>query len=294
MSPILLIGGLFFVIFAVLGVVLFFILKKADPKNQDSSENPKTAQNFLPFKEIRDDMIILPNQRFRMVLECTSLNYNLKTDAERDVIEASFQRFLNSVDYPITLFLQTKTIDNRKRLSLLDQDIAKTVEVYPGIRKYAEYYREQMETLNATLGNSHQKKRYIIVSYDDVGELSSLSEEERELYARKELLNRCANLVGSLDGIGIHAVRLNTAGLFNLLYSCYYRDDYTYSDAIGSGDPFGLFVNGKEDVFAGKDKKELLALVCQEALTRIVTENLDTTEQGERLLSILNEMKGEL
>lgn len=285
---------IFFAIFAVIGVVLVIVLKKTDPKNQDSSENSKTAQDFLPFKDIRDDMLILPNQRYRMVLECTSLNYNLKTDAERDQIEASFQKFLNSINYPITLFMQTKTIDNRQRLALLDEDIAKTLEVYPGIRKYAENYRMQMENLNATLGNAHQKKRYIIVCYDDVGELSSLSDEERELYARKELMNRCANLVNGLDGIGIHAWRLNTAGMIELIYSCYYRDNYSYADAIGSGDPFSLFVDGKVDMFADKSKKELLALVCQEALNRINAENLDTTEQGERLIAILNELKGEL
>lgn len=159
-AALFIIVAIFLVIFGVLGAVLWVVLKKTDPKNQDTTENPqiKEAQAFLPFTDIRDGMIMLPNQRYRMVLECSSLNYNLKTPAERDQIELSFHRFLNTISFPITFFLQTKTIDNRERLAMLDKNIEEALSLYPGIRSYAQQYRKDMEELNTKIGNSHQKK----------------------------------------------------------------------------------------------------------------------------------------
>lgn len=293
-AALFIIVAIFLVIFGVLGAVLWVVLKKTDPKNQDTTENPqiKEAQAFLPFTDIRDGMIMLPNQRYRMVLECSSLNYNLKTPAERDQIELSFHRFLNTISFPITFFLQTKTIDNRERLAMLDKNIEEALSLYPGIRSYAQQYRKDMEELNTKIGNSHQKKRYIIITYDEVGTLDSLSAEEQEVYARKELLNRCTSVRSNLEGVGVNSHVLETPELIELIYSCYYRDDYSYAEAISDKEAFSLFVHGTEDKFHDMSKNDLLALLCGEMENRINLENLDQTEKGARMLAFLNELKG--
>lgn len=285
--------AIFLVIFGVLGAVLWVVLKKTDPKNQDTTENPqiKEAQAFLPFTDIRDGMIFLPNQRYRMVLECSSLNYNLKTPAERDQIELSFHRFLNTISFPISFFLQTKTIDNRERLAMLDKNIEEALSQYPGVRNYAMHFRKDMEELNTKIGNSHQKKRYIIVSYDDVSTLDSLSAEEQEVYARKELLNRCNSIITNLEGVGVNSHMMDTKDLIELVYSCYYRDDYSYAEAISDKEAFALFVSGTEDKFKNLSKSDLLNLLCGEMENKINLENLDQTEKGARILSFLQELK---
>lgn len=286
---------IFLVIFGILGAVLWTVIKKTDPKNQDTTEDPqiKEAQAFLPFTDIRDDVIMLPHQRYRMVLECSSLNYNLKTPAERDQIELSFHRFLNTVSFPITFFLQTKTIDNRERLATLDKNIEEALTIYPGIRSYAQQYRKDMEDLNARIGNSHQKKRYIIVTYDDVGTLDSLSAEEKDVYARKELFNRCNTVRSNLEGVGVNSRILTTPELVELIYSCYYRDDYSYSEAIADKEAFALFVHGTEDKFHDMSKNDLLTLLCGEMENKINMENLDQTEKGARVLAFLQNLKEE-
>lgn len=284
---------IFLVIFGVLGIVLWTVVKKTDPRNQDTTEDPKIkeAQAFLPFTDIRDGMILLPNQRYRMVLECSSLNYNLKTPAERDQIELSFHRFLNTISFPVTFFLQTKTIDNRERLAMLDKNIEEALSNYPGVRSYAMHFRKDMEELNTKIGNSHQKKRYIIVTYDEVSTLDSLSAEEQEVYAKKELLNRCNSLIANLDGVGVNSRMLDTKELIELVYSCYYRDDFSYSEAISDKEAFSLFVHGSEDKFQNMSKQDLLTLLFGEIENRINLENLDQTEQGARLKTFLHDLK---
>lgn len=278
----------------IIGTMIWIVLKRVDPKNQDKSEDPqvKEAQAFLPFLDIQDNMIILPNNNYRMVLECSSLNYSLKTEAERNQIDFSFQRFLNSISFPISFFLQTKTIDNRERLETLDKNIGETLKHYPAVRTYAKAFREEMRNINESIGNSHQKKRYIIVSYDDVSTLDSLSPEEQDVYARKAIFTRCNGLISGLNGVGIHAHVLNTAELIELIYSCYYRDDFSYAECIASKEPFALFVDGTGNKLEQLDKEGQLHLLFEEVKNRIRLENLDATNEGQRLLDAIINMEG--
>lgn len=286
---------LLLIIFGAIGAVIYVMIKKTDPKNQDSSESEgiKSAQEFLPFEDIRENMIVLPNQCYRAVLDCSSINYQLKTPEEREQIEMSFQRFLNTISFPITFFLQTKTIDNSRRLRMLDDDIKASVLEYPGIKAYADQYRRDMEDLNGHIGNSHQKKRYIIVTYDEVSLLDNLSPEEQAHYAAKEIRNRCNSIASNLESVGVTARPMNNKELVELIYSCYYRDDFSYSEAIASGDAFALFVDGDKDLFANLPKSDLARLLCKETANRIRLENLETTEEGSKLLTFIKNMENE-
>lgn len=195
------------VMFGALGFVVFIMVKKVDPKNKDASEDPniKQAQDFLPFEDITNNMIVLGNHRYRAVLSCSSTNYQLKTAGEREQIEMSFQRFLNTVTFPITFFMQTKVIDNTARMAELKRDIERIVVEFPNISTYAEQYQKDMTNLNQIIGNNQQKKRYIIVTYDDTGDLSTLSEEEKVIHAEKELQLRCNSIISNLQAVGVKA-----------------------------------------------------------------------------------------
>ena len=63
MGTALLITLIMLVIFGAVGAVAFIMIKKVDPKNKDTSENPdiKEAQEFLPFEDITNNMFALPN-----------------------------------------------------------------------------------------------------------------------------------------------------------------------------------------------------------------------------------------
>ena len=104
MSPIFIIILIMLLFGGVVGLILFFTIKKLNPYGGDKTEDPnlKTTQEFWPFEDIRDNTIILSEHKYRAVIECSATNYNLKTQAERALIEASFQRFLNSISFQFT------------------------------------------------------------------------------------------------------------------------------------------------------------------------------------------------
>lgn len=281
------------ILLGAIGAIVFVMLKKFDPKNNDTSENPgiKESQQFLPFEDITNNMIVLPNHRYRAILACSSTNYQLKTAGEREQIEMSFQRFLNTITFPVTFFLQTKVIDNTERLKELDKDVKQITLEFPNMTSYAEQYQRDMAHLNQAIGNNQQKKRYIIVTYDDSGTLDTLSEEEKVIHAEKELQHRCSGLISNLQAVGVKATVMNTAELIELVYSCYYRDDYSYAEAISSKEPFAMFVGGQEDTFKDLPKAKLLDLILGEAINQIQLSNVDADPGGRNTLQELKELR---
>ena len=282
-----------FIIFGAMGFALYLIIKKVDPKNRDITERNDitSAQEFLPFEDITNNMIVLGNHKYRAVLVCSSTNYQLKTAGEREQIEMAFQRFLGTITYPVSFFIQTKVIDNTARLEDLKKDITKTVEVFPNMAAYAEQYQKDMANLSQAIGNNQQKKRYIIVTYDDAGALGTLSEDEKVVYAEKELQHRCNGIISNLQSVGVHAEIMKTPELIELVYSCYYRDDYSYAEAISQKEPFALFVNGTDDKFKDLPKTKLLDLILGEAINKIELSNIEADPGGRKALESLKDLR---
>ena len=290
---------IFLLIFLLLLIVggmaalMIFIIKKLDPNQGDKSEDGSSgiAQDFLPFDDIQNGIIILPNYCYRAILECTSLNYDLKTEGERDQIEMSFQRFINSLSFPTSIFLQTKEIDNSSRIESLKKEVQQTLVEFPGISTYAEQYIKDMQTLNTRIGNNQQKKRYIINTYDEASQLGQLSDGEKAAYAAKELQTRCNAISQGLDAVGVRTQRLGTPELIELIYSCYNRDKFSYAGAISSGDAFSLFVDGAEDKFENFPKVGLLDLILGETINQIRQGGIDADRNGQAVLEQLEALR---
>ncbi len=264
-----------------------YFIRKTDPKTQDNTEKLqlKNAQEFLPFEDIRDDMILLGHHRYRAVLACTSTNYHLKTSGEREQIELAFQRFLNSISFPVTFFLQTKVIDNTVRLETLRKELSKTVAAFPNISAYADQYLNDMAHLNDRLGNNQQKRRYIIVTYDDAGGLDELTEDEKILHAAKEIRLRCQIVQGNLETVGVTSHIMETPELIELIYSSYHRDDYSYAEALADKEGFSLFVDGEHDNFDNMPKVKLMDLILGETINHMQVANVDSDAVGRDVLN---------
>jgi len=276
-----------------ISALLLLLIRKLSPPSGDKTESKDLAiaQDFLPFDDIRDDMLLLPDYCYRAVIECSSLNYDLKTEGEREQIEMSFQQFINSLSFPISIFLQTKEIDNSKRMETLKADVKATLVEFPNIQVYAEQFVKEMENLSSRIGNNQQKKRYVVISYDEVGTLGQLSEGEKAVYAAKELQNRCNAIRSSLNAVGILSHRLNTRELVELVYSCYNRENFSYSEAIASNEAFALFVDGMSDRFYDLPKVGMLDLILGESINKIRAGNIDFDKNGKAVLEQLEALR---
>ena len=236
---------------AVIGGMVFAViktLKKTDQTMTGAVADPKTistAQDFLPFNDIDNNMIDLGGFKYRMIVECSSTNYNLKTGSEKEMIEMAFQRFLNSLQFPVTFYIQTKEIDNSKMLSQLEGDIVDTLKTFPQLKDYGQIYLQEMKNLNLSIGNSKQKKKYIIIPYDEVSELTDLNNSEKYEYALKELSIRTSMVIDGLSAVGIKATHLKNPDLLELVYSIFHKDDYSNVEHLISGEYLKLTVEGE-------------------------------------------------
>lgn len=266
-----------FTIFGIVGVLVYMQIKKTDPNNIENVENgtttnlSETVQGFLPFEDIKDSMIHLGNHKYRVVIKCNSINYNLKTEKEQDVIELSYQRFLNSLSHPIQIFIQTKVMDNAKMLESLKEDIISSVGDFPILQDYGEYYYDEMTHIYDNIGNNKEKKKYIVVPFDDAIELTNSTEQEKYEYAMNELQNRCLIVIDGLQSLGIQAEFLKSDELIDLLYTVYHKDSANQSENISSGDFLSLLVDG-DDKLMNLSSEARLDWILYEAQKRLEVE----------------------
>jgi hypothetical protein len=126
--------------------------------------NPDAStQRYLPFSEIRDNLIIMKDGSSRMVLRIHAMNFNLKSTEEQDSILFSYQRFLNSLNFPIQIVVRSLKVDiesyiNRlKNLALKQQNQLLQEQTY----KYIDFLMNLVD-----LAQIMKKDFFIIVPFD--------------------------------------------------------------------------------------------------------------------------------
>lgn len=292
MKMLFIMGVIFLTFLLIMGGLIFFMLKKSANNDEDTSvsRSSDTAQSFLPFKDIKDSMLDLGNYEYRAFIECQSINYDLKTEQEKEMIDASFQRFLDSLTFPITMHLQTKTIDNSKVLQSLENDMVETVKDYNHLYDYANAYFEEMKQINQTIGNTKQKKKYIIVPFSDSALLTYSSDDEKYKETLKGMYNRCQIIIDGLSSIGVSCRIIPSIEIAEVIYSTYHRDNYSDINQIITTDYMELIVEGNNAI-EKMGKKEKTMWIINECENRLKTEILSlnlTNEEKQRALNALD------
>ena len=90
-------------------------------QNTQPPRNKSSTQNTLMFEEIRDDMLIIGDGTFRAVIAARSVNFDLMSAVEREGVEYSYQQFLNSLTFPIQIYIRSQRVDIGPYLDKLDR-----------------------------------------------------------------------------------------------------------------------------------------------------------------------------
>ncbi len=230
----------------------------------------KSIFKFMQFDKIEDNMIIQDNgQRYLMVIECEGVNYDLMSQVEKTAVEAGFVQFLNTLRYPIQLYVQTRTVNigesiqnYKNRLAITKKELDSKQMEYNRMLKAESYNEKDTETVRRELiriknlyeygkdvvddiqktssnKNVLRKHYYIVVPYyaAEIG-TELLSEEEKKNMIFSELYTRCQSLIRTLFSCEMKCKILNSTELVELLYIAYNRDDsesYSVEKAIQAG-----------------------------------------------------------
>jgi hypothetical protein len=206
--------------------------------------NPNSTQNALLIAEIRDGVVIMNDGSYRSVLMVKSINFDLMSPQEREAVESSYQGFLNSLYFPIQIFVRSQKVDIRPYIEKLDKIRSEHDNMLLAL--LMEDYIEFMATL-AQQTNIMDKKFYVVIPYFPVidaqkavqaskGIMTSIfgkkeqkitiNENELEI-AKTELRNRIQACLNGLAQTGIQGIPLDTQELIELYYDVYNPDTAT-------------------------------------------------------------------
>ena len=243
------------------------------------SSTMKTAHDFLPFAAIENDVIDLGGYQYRMVVEVSSVNYILKNPKEQEILEISYRNFLNSITYPFSIFIQTREIDLNAVTDKLKKDINETCKVFPGLREYGEIYYKYIISLKERTGCTKEKRKFIIVPYDESIKMAELDDASKKSYSHEQIYERALQIVDGLSTLGLTGHILETNELVQLFYSLTHRNDDTIVDHIGNGSYVTEYVKGRNKSHAVDELEEAIQIL-QEAENKfnvnVITSNLTT------------------
>jgi hypothetical protein len=202
----------------------------------------KATQEFVPIKEVRDGIVVLKDGSMRGLVLTSSLNFSLKSDDERTAIITQFQDFLNSLDFEVQISIQSRRLDIRPYVALLEDRYKEQVNDLMKIqtREYIEFIKKFTETTNIMT-----KSFFIVVSYDPAliniksqvqnvsgglfGKKSNKDEQEQKQASfeenRTQLEQRISVVEQGLSRAGIRVVRLGTEEVIELFYKIFNPGD---------------------------------------------------------------------
>ncbi len=219
--------------------------------NQDTS-----VQRYMPFSEIRENMMIMKDGSSRMVLKVHALNFNLKSIEEQDAILMSYQRFLNSLNFPIQIIIRSLRVDIEAYINKLKNLAAKQENSL--LQEQTYKYIDFLLTL-IDLAQIMKKEFYIVVPFDEennesvrstgfVGLFQSfwkaISQDQKvaDIRANRQKATRLykgnserlATVKMALENIGLRAEELPKDELIKLLYN-YYNPRISSENIMRSG-----------------------------------------------------------
>lgn len=229
-----------------------------------SSQN--STQNTLQISEIRDGLVIMNDGTFRAVIMCKSINFDLMSPQEREAVEFAYQGFLNSLYFPIQIFVRSQKVDLGPYLDKLDRIRAEQESML--IALLMEDYVAFLADIAAQT-NIMDKKFYMVIGYPDAnadirralktstGFFTGLADlfgggktphvviDETALEnAKTELKNRVQSAMQGLLQCGVQSVPLDTQELIELYYEAY-NPDTAVRQQLGNPDDLTAEVIGK-------------------------------------------------
>jgi len=195
----------------------------------------KATQEFVPIKEIRDGVVLLKDGGLRSLILANSVNLSLKSAEEQRATIMQFQNFLNTLDFPVQISVQSRKLDIRPYLLLLENRIKVQNEplLKMQTREYIGFIKNFTESTNIMT-----KSFFIVVPYTqitlkaDTGILKGLFSKknkealkaEKELdfeEKRSQLEQRVSVIEQGLARCGIKAVELGTEEVVEVFYKVF-------------------------------------------------------------------------
>ncbi len=178
----------------------------------NKNENKVSSRRQIRIKEVRDGILTLPSEEYRLVIETSSINFELKSEAEQDVLIESFENFLNSLTGQLQILVRVREVDIEGYLEKIkrSRDSEKEKVYKHQIDNYTTFIK------NLVAGNKILSRRfYIIIPYKHTGKNKGFSLVVEQMNLQKDIVLR------GLEKLGMRARTLESLEVLDLFYSFY-------------------------------------------------------------------------
>lgn len=161
-------------------------------------DEKKTTQYWIPIDKIYENGIVkLKNNNYIKIIKINPINFNLKSDFEKEAILNSYKVFFKTCNFDIQILIQSSKENLDKNIQKVRENIKKENKKY--LNELAEDYFKFIQKFNS-LKNSSSKKFYIIISKNSSEREEIIFQELDEKYFKiKECLFRCGNIVKDIN-----------------------------------------------------------------------------------------------
>ena len=197
--------------------------------------NAKATQEFVPIKEVRDGIIVLKNDELRAIVLANSINLSLKSSEEQKATIMQFQNFLNTLDFSVQISIQSRRLDIRPYLLLLENRIK--VQTEPLLKLQTREYIEFIKNFTDSVAIM-TKNFFVVVPYthttlkSDTGIMDRLFSRKNNAEVntakqvafeekRSQLEERVAVIEQGLSRCGINSAQLGTEEVVEVFYKVF-------------------------------------------------------------------------
>jgi type IV secretory pathway VirB4 component len=198
---------------------------------------PSTTQHIVPVADIHDDVVILKDGQMCMLLLASSINFALKSSDEQQAILSQFQAFLNSLEFSLQIYAQSRRLDIRPYLELLrarEPDQSNEL-MRTQLREYMEFissFTSQVDIMS--------KNFFVVIPYAPAslsatgigkffggrkGASKAEAAQNKFFEDRTQLEQRVGIVEQGLNRIGVRTTPLGTEELTELFYRIFNPED---------------------------------------------------------------------
>ncbi len=176
------------------------------------SKDKLSSRRQIQIKEVKDGILVLPNNEYRVVIETSSINFELKSDEEQDVLIDGFQNFLNSLPCQLQVLIRVREVDIDNYLEKISK--SKQTEKERVYKDQIDNYSEFIKDLVA--GNKIlSRKFYVVVPYRHIDSNKDFNLIKEQIHLSRDIVLR------GLEKLGVKARVLDSIELIRLLYNSY-------------------------------------------------------------------------
>lgn len=195
-----------------------------------------STQQFLEIDQVREGVIILKNKALRGIMMVNSINFALMSEDEQNAVIGQYQNFLNSLDFPLQVIIQSRRLNITSYLDKLkdlenrqNNDLLRTQ-----IIEYRNFINEIVSG-----GSIMNKTFYVVVPFQTIllpGMSSSSKDkksrvktselaQEQFVQGRSQLLQRMEFVALGLRRCGLQCVPLNSLELAEFFWSTHHLEE---------------------------------------------------------------------